>query len=206
VSTSGYQWRSLTPDERRRVLESRRFDGRPAHSPPHLARFTPGVFLVTAACFDHRPIIGMSPERMDSFADALMAELSGDSVEIHAWCVLPNHYHVLIRVSELQPVLHGLALLHGRTSHRWNGEDGTRGRKVFFRAMDRAMRSEAHFFASLNYVHNNAVHHGYVEKWTDWPWSSARGFLESVGRIEAERLWTGYPVRNFGARWDDAAM
>ena len=36
----------------------------------------------------------------------------------------------------------------------------TCGRKVFFRAVERAMRSDRRFWATLNYVHHNPVHHG----------------------------------------------
>jgi len=64
------------------------------------------------------------------------------------------------------------------------------------------MKSERHFLATLNYVHHNAVHHGYVERWQDWPWSSAREFLEQVGYERAERLWKEYPILDYGKKWD----
>jgi putative transposase len=54
----------------------------------------------------------------------------------------------------------------------------------------------------VNYIHNNPVRHGYVEKWQDWPWSSAMEFLDSMGRDEAMRIWKEYPIRNFGKKWD----
>jgi putative transposase len=106
------------------------------------------------------------------------------------------------RGEDILMLLQNLGQFHGRTSFRWNGEEKTRGRKVFFRAMERAIRSERHFWATMNYVHNNAVHHGYVKLWTEWPWSSAAAFLEKFGRSEAERIWRAYPLRQFGAKWD----
>ncbi|MEP6912446.1 MAG: hypothetical protein ABI923_06815 [bacterium] len=48
------------------------------------------------------------------------------------------------------------------------------------------MKSERHFWATLNYVHHNPVHHGYAKHWQDWPWSSAREFLEEVGHEKAK--------------------
>jgi putative transposase len=68
------------------------------------------------------------------------------------------------------------------------------------------MRSERHFFATINYVHHNPVHHGYVRLWTDWPWSSAAEYLEQMGRAEAQRVWEGYPIRDHGKKWDDAGI
>ena len=49
---------------------------------------------------------------------------------------------------------------------------------------------------------NNPVHHGYAEKWTDWIWSSAGAYLDSVGCDEAERMWKEYPILNYGEKWD----
>jgi putative transposase len=51
-------------------------------------------------------------------------------------------------------------------------------------------------------VLNNAVRHGYVERWQDWPYSNAEQYLEEVGRDEVKRRWNQYPVLNFGDDWD----
>jgi putative transposase len=64
------------------------------------------------------------------------------------------------------------------------------------------MRSERHYFATLNYIHNNPVKHGYVQKWQDWPFSSAREYLEKVGFEMASTIWKEYPVLDFGKGWD----
>jgi putative transposase len=68
--------------------------------------------------------------------------------------------------------------------------------------LEREIKSERHFLASLNYVHNNPVKHGYVKKWQDWPYSSARGYLATVGDDEAIRIWHEYPVLDYGKDWD----
>ena len=99
-------------------------------------------------------------------------------------------------------MLAALGKLHGRTSYEWNGAENLRGRKVWFRAFDRGIRSHRHFWASVNYVHNNPVKHGYVTKWQDWPWSSVPQYLEKVGIDTAQKLWTEFPVLDFGKTWD----
>ena len=81
-----------------------------------------------------------------------------------------------------------------------------RGRKVFFRAVERAMRSERHYWATLNYVHHNPVHHGYVERWTDWQWSSAPEYLAQTDLAEAKRIWCEYPLHDYGKAWDAPEM
>src|SRR6266581_394834 len=114
-----------------------------------------------------------------------------------------NHYHALVEVPDVKALLHELGLLHGRTSHAWNGEEQARGRKVFFRAVERAMKSDRHYWATLNYVHHNPVRHGYVTRWTDWPWSSATEYLAQTGVEEAKRIWQEYPLRDYGKDWDE---
>lgn len=101
---------------------------------------------------------------MDAFASDLLAVFAAHASQSFAWCVLPNHYHALEQAPYILGLLSQLGLLHGRTSHARNGEENSRGRTVFFRAVERAMRSERHYWATLNYVHHNSAQHGYVER------------------------------------------
>lgn len=93
--------------------------------------------------------------------------------------------------------------MHGRLSFQWNGEDGQRGRKVWFNCAERAMRSERHFWVTVNYIHHNPVRHGYVEHWQDWPFSSAANYLESMGKEKAAEVWRAFPILDYGKGWDD---
>jgi putative transposase len=123
-------------------------------------------------------------------------------LSLYAWCILPNHYHIFPRTDRIKELRHALGQFHGRSSFSWNNEDHNRGRKVWFNCFDRPIRSERHFWATLNYVHHNPVHHGYVSHWQDWPWSSAREFLGAVGRKQALEIWLQYPILNYGQKWD----
>ena len=200
-----YGWRRMAPGDRRRVLALRRAAHLPWHRPPHEDRGE-GDYHLTAACYEHAPILGKTPERMADFEDQLLGTVAPLCGQVHAWCVLPNHYHVLVFTSDIKGLLAALPRLHGRTSHAWNGEDRSRGRKVWHDRSERAMRSQAHLWATLNYVLNNPVHHGYVEHWQDWPFSNAADYIRAVGRAEAARVWREYPVRDYGKGWDDPGM
>ena len=202
-----YVWRRLTPPQREMVLRHRRLHEHPWHSPPHWSEnFGHRFFLLTAACWEHRPHLGLSPERMDHFTNDWLAMLREDCVAVHAWCVLPNHYHALVETGRLPALLKRVGQFHGRTSFAWNAEEGTRGRPNFYRCVDRAMRSESHQWVTINYIHHNPVHHGYTTQWQDWPWSSARAWLEHHGRDEMTRLWREYPLLEYGRGWDDAGL
>jgi putative transposase len=143
---------------------------------------------------------------MAAFADELLSAVATVAAGIHAWCVLPNHYHLLVTTPDLRSSVWALGKLHGRSSFQWNREEDSRGRKVWHGAADRFMRGERHFWATMNYIHHNPVRHGYVKHWLDWPYSSAREFLTGLGRSEAERVWREYPLEDYGRGWDEAWM
>ncbi len=206
MSNPRYLWRQLTPEQQKALLDRRQAAGNPWHSPPHRPNSGKRRFQISAACFEHRPHIGFTPERLERFCTDLLTVLTTQTRAVFAWCVLPNHYHALIETEDVLGLLRELGRLHGRTSHAWNGEENLRGRKVFYRSAERAMRSERHFFATLNYVHHNPVHHGYVQRWTDWIWSSGRQYLERMGPGEAERIWGEFPVLDYGRGWDDPEL
>jgi putative transposase len=205
MSAPTYIWRKLTPKQREDLLGWRKQQGLPWHRPPH--RADPSTqYHITAACYEHRPYIGHGRERMESFSATLLGVFTARKAQIHAWCVLPNHYHALIETAVVLDVLADVGRMHGRLSFQWNGEEQTRGRQVWCGAAERFMRNEGHFWATLNYVHNNPVHHGYVQCWQDWPYSSANEYLTQMGREEAARIWKEFPILDYGKGWDDAKL
>ena len=64
---------------------------------------------------------------------------------------------------------------------RLNAVDATPGRKVMYQFWDTELTFEKSYLARLNYVHQNAVHHGLVPMANQYPWCSAPWF-ESNGR------------------------
>ncbi|MBI4659226.1 MAG: transposase [Verrucomicrobia bacterium] len=197
-----YLWRQLTPKQQADLLAWRKDRHHPWHSPPHRPNYGHVHFFISGACYEHEPHIGLNPERMDQFSEAWLELLSAHAARMVAWCVLPNHYHALVETPNVLRLLWELGRFHGRTAHAWNGEENKRGRQVFHRATERFMRSERHFWATVNYVHNNPVHHRYVKCWTEWPWSSAQEYLHAMGRDEAARIWKNFPIRDYGKGWD----
>jgi putative transposase len=199
-----YNWREMNEDERLKSLRKRMTQKQPWHAPPHWKYEGLVQFIVTSACYEHLPIIGLNPERMQTFENELLNTCRDFGVTVHAWCILPNHYHLLLetdKIAELQSV--GLGRLHGRTSFLWNGEENQRGRKIWYKSFERPMKSHRHYWASLNYIHNNPVHHGYVKKWQNWEFSSANNFLENVGREKASDIWKQFPILDYGKDWDE---
>ncbi len=198
---SVYRWRQMSAAERDEVLQARRKQRLPWHSPPHYESDN-AYYMITAACYEHAHVIGGSHQRMAEFERELVEVAEEGVVELFAWIVLPNHYHILVRAGKIKELLKELGQLHGRTSYHWNGEDGRRGRTVWCNAAETVMKSENHYWVSMNYVLHNAVRHGYVARWQEWPYSNAADYLEKVGRATVVRRWRAYPILDYGATWD----
>lgn len=173
-----YDWRTMSDKERARTVSGRKVDRQPWHAPPKFDHGGKTEFLVTAACYEHRHIIGFSNERLRELEKALIEICGSLEAVLFAWCVLHNHYHILIKTEDIREFQIELGKIHGKTSYRWNREEGAEGRKVWYRSFERAIKSRGHFFATVNYIHNNPVKHGYVKRWQDWPFSSAAEYLD----------------------------
>jgi putative transposase len=182
-----YYYRTLTPEQQNDIVAYRQQQRRPWHSPPHWNFEGERQFIISGACFEHAHIIGAGHERMTKCENDLLEACVNYTSVIYAWCILPNHYHILVKTDCLKELRKEIGKFHGRMSFKWNGEDQRRGRQVWHDWVDREIKSYRHFWATVNYIHNNPIHHGHVDKWQDWPWSSATDFLERVGRDQAGR-------------------
>lgn len=197
-----YLWRKMTERQREEALRYRRLQRFPKHSPPHFDYDNETQFILTSACYEHKHIISKSHNRMTDCESKILEVCKNFSIAIYAWCILPNHYHILLKTSQIKALRKEIGLFHGRSSYEWNKEDDSRGRQVWHNCFERKMKSKRHYYASLNYVLNNAVHHGYVENWLDWQWSNAEEYLEKTGRENALKIWKEYPILNYGKKWD----
>jgi putative transposase len=196
-----YEYRKLSENEREEIRRYRIQQGYPLHAPPH-PHHEDGHFLISAAIFEHQHLLS-SPGRRTEFEMRLIEGFKQNGCEVHAWIVLPNHYHLLLNTKSFESIPTIVKRLHGSTSREWNLQDGVTGRKVWFNYSDRKIRSERHFFATLNYIHQNSVKHGYVEEATDWPWSSIHLYLADHGADWVVDVSEKYPILDYGRNWDD---
>jgi len=200
-----YNWRKMTGNQRAYVLRLRKVNRIPWHSPPHRSG-EHKRYHITSACYEHKPIIGQNEIRMTNFESQHLAIVKDCNNRIFAWTILPNHYHLLIWTEDILKTLKRLGRFHGRSSYDWNGEEETRGRKVWCNTLEHAIKSDRHFWATINYIHHNPVHHGYVKRWQDWPFSSATDYLNEFGHDKARKIWKDFPILDYGKEWDPSEM
>jgi putative transposase len=110
----------------------------------------------------------------------LMAEWCGKcGVEIWAYCLMPNHVH-LIAVPESEDGLRrGIGEAHRRYSRMINFRQDWRGHLWQGRFASFPM-DETYLLAAVSYVELNPVRARLVQDATSWPWSSARAHLAGL--------------------------
>lgn len=180
-----YTYRTMTKAEREEALAFRDYIGVPLHEPPHQLREN-SLYLITAACFEHAPLMANTERRIAFERELLEGLLAIPDTRIFAWAIMPNHYHVLAHIDlcQFRPLI---GRLHNRTSTRWNREDGTPGRRGWFRFTDRGIRGERHYWATVNYIHQNPMKHNYTPAAADWRCSSIHLYLDRYGE-EGQRI------------------
>jgi len=92
--------------------------------------------------------------------------------ELHAWVVMPNHVHVLLRPRV--PLARITRAIKGFTARQANRILGRTGRRFWQdESFDHWVRNAAEFARIVAYIEFNPVTAGLAKKPEDWPWSNA---------------------------------
>jgi len=113
-------------------------------------------------------------------------------VAVWAWCLMPNHVHLMLTPPSAGALRAALADAHRRYSRMVNFREGWRGYLWQGRFASCPM-DEAHALSAARYIELNPVRALLVAKPQDWPWSSARAHLTgtSDGLTEVGALGIG---------------
>jgi REP element-mobilizing transposase RayT len=142
---------------------------------------------------DRSQLFGNDQERATFLASAAeAAERYG--LEVHAYCLMGNHYHLLLRSLDgrLADGMRHLSSCFTQTVNYRRGRDGPlfRGRFASVR-----VSPDAHFVQASRYIHLNPVSAGLVRRAEQWRWSSAAVY---IGHAAQPRwLTTGFTLDLF---------
>lgn len=98
-------------------------------------------------------------------------------VEIWAYCLMPNHVHLIAVPQEPDSLRAAIGEAHRRYTRMINFRQGWRGHLWQERFASFVM-DEQYLLATARYVETNPVKAGLVKKPEQYPWSSARAHME----------------------------
>ncbi len=106
----------------------------------------------------------------------------------HAFCLMPNHYHLLIE-TRLPNLSAGMQRLNWRHAVRFNWRHSYTGHLFESRFHSELVVTEAHFLETARYIVLNPVRAGLCARPGEWPFSSyRRTLLPSEPFLESSRL------------------
>lgn len=123
-----------------------------------------------------------SDDDFAAYRDLMAAACRRAGVEIWAYCLMPDHVHLIVVPATEDGLALGIGEAHRRYSQRINGRAGWRGHLWQGRFASFPLDPD-HLAVAARYVERNPVRAGLVRGPADWPWSSARAHLD--GRDDA---------------------
>lgn len=114
----------------------------------------------------HRGACHLRDARVANMVVESLHRWDRDRYHLHAWCVMPNHVHVVIRIFGDQSLARLVHSWKSYTAHRANailGRNGPFWQREYY---DRIIRSEEHLEETIAYVLQNPVKAGL----TGWRW------------------------------------
>ena len=103
--------------------------------------------------------------------------LSKFPATILAYCLMPNHYHFLIRQDSDIPLYKLFNSIFVSYVQSYNHKYKRKGRLFRSHLQHIAVNSDVYLKFLCHYIHYNPVKHGLVEAVEDWPWSTYHRFV-----------------------------
>ena len=146
-------------------------------------------------------------ESVDIILNSLKFLQKQDNLRLHAYVILENHLHIVLRSDDLRKSMESFKKFTAREIlNLLRRENATTilDQLAFYKKAHRKeksfqvweegyqpklIQSEAMLKMKIDYIHYNPVKRGYVDKAIHWRYSSARDYEGGYGLIEIDRFW-----------------
>ena len=129
-----------------------------------------------------------------AFEKVLAEALARTPTRLLGWCLMPNHWHLVLwpkEDGELSAFVRWLTLTH---SQRWHVHRRSVGRGHVYQGRFKSfpIEKDEHLLTVLRYVERNALRARLVERAEDWRWSSL--WVRQHGPAELRQLLGVWPL------------
>ncbi len=106
----------------------------------------------------------------------LGSSIPGFSIQLHAFCILPNHFHLVIS-GDISQFPKFLGSLQNSYAKYFNIKHERRGQVFEGRYNAKLIKDAEYLTSCMSYVTYNAIKHELVTDIRDWPWTSYHQIL-----------------------------
>jgi len=114
-----------------------------------------------------------------TFIDLLKESVDLWNVRISAFCLLSNHYHLLIQTPDAN-VSRCMRHIDGVYTQRFNKAHHVDGQLFRGRYKSILIDADTYLLELLRYIHRNPIDAGIVKHVENYPWSSHQGYLSDA--------------------------
>jgi len=117
--------------------------------------------------------------------------------EIYAYCLMPNHFHLLIRFKNTDESVNGdehkylmkqFSNLLNSYAKAYNKKYNRKGSLFLDYLKRKRVTDEKYLMKLFHYIHNNPVNHGFVQGINDWKYSSYHSYINLAKESKIERI------------------
>ena len=120
-------------------------------------------------------VLFQTPADFDLWVKTLREALEIFPLKIHAFCVMPNHWHMLASSPSGQTFTKAMQWLGATHAIRWRKRADSVGKGAVYQSRYRCHRVKPNqvFWVVARYIERNPVRAGLTESPYKWDWSSA---------------------------------
>ncbi len=126
---------------------------------------------------NNRQLIFLERENYLYFLRQLQARLVDQGVDVIAYCLMPNHYHLLVflQTEDFSKLMQGFSLAYTKAINKRYQRDGS-----LFQGRFNGIRvdSDEYLLTLTRYIHLNPVRANLVENAEDWEFSSYQEYIK----------------------------
>jgi putative transposase len=165
-----------------------------------------GIYFITSATIEHIPIFTYET-MFNILIDSFKFCRKEKGLKIYAYVIMDNHFHAIVSCEKLIETIRDLKRFTAKKiiesikvmKYPWllnQIEFWKKGKKINsnFQVWQEGFHpqqiiSDEMLIQKIEYIHNNPVKRGFVEKPEDWKYSSARNFFGDNSIIELDILF-----------------
>lgn len=142
--------------------------------PPRLSH--PGLYYHVMARGNNKQRIFFSPGDCETYLGLVSEALAHFQFELHAYCLMPNHVHLLLYSKSIS-ISQIMTWLHSQYAKWFNWKYNRIGHLFQGRFKSKPVLQEKYLREVSRYIHNNPVKAGLTRLPQDYSWSSMKEYL-----------------------------